>query len=311
MATRFGAASPTHTYQAKMRWMVGGLVAAIVILVITLIFVVKNPGTPPPDTQAAPAVDRPAVVQPVASTNIPILFASQRIEEGTRLESYMFVRQELPADRLPEGSIKATEEPEILGRFAKQMITANLPILRDYISEVKPISVLSIPPGYRAVTITVDSRSGVEGFAKPNSRVDILWTYTNRGGQRAVATIVRFVKILSVGGVTDSQGKVAVSANQTTVTLLVSEKDAKKVELARNLGSLSLTLVGDTEPQIVQGETGVDSVDMSSLIAEQPTEVKEEEPSPGVMYMTDPKTGKQVRYVLKKGRWKREDGGEQ
>ena len=158
-----------------------------------------------------------------------------------------------------------------------------------------------IPPGYRAVTIIVNSRSGVEGFAKPNSRVDILWTY-NQGGKKNVATISRFVKVLSVSGQTNAvqNARVAVGAKGTTVTLLVTEKDAKKIELARSLGALSLSLVGDQEIRTATGEP--DTVTIQDLIGRpannQPTEVSND----GVMFTTGP-DGRQVRYVLQNGRW--------
>lgn len=186
--------------------------------------------------------------------------------------------------------------------FAKRLINANMPIVRDDIDDNPPLNLLQIPPGYRASTITVDSRSGVEGFAKPNSRVDVLWTYT-QDGRKKVATIARFVKVLSVAGATQAEGqKVSVnSKGGTTVTLLVTEKDAKKIELARTLGAISLSLVGEQETGTKSNEP--DTITIQDLIGRPAVTEVAEVANDGVMYTSDPRTGRQLRYVLRNGRW--------
>ena len=179
------------------------------------------------------------------------------------------------------------------------------------VADTRPISAFHIPPGYRAVTIEVDRRTGVEGFAKPNSRVDVLWTYEDpkdRDRRKKVATIVHFSRVLSVGGVTSIEAANAAqgSANATTVTLLVTEQDAKKIELARTLGVLSLSLVGEQEQSAVAAAP--EPIDIYTLLGRGPETEQAEEPSEGIMYTEDPKTGRQVKYLLRRGRWERAPG---
>ena len=94
----------------------------------------------------------------------------------------------------------------------------------------------------------MDATSAVEGWARPGARVDIVWTTQNRGKQ-AVITIVQNAKILSAESLTQSQveqtGKSI--AIPSTVTMLVTAQDAKKIQLARTSGTLSLTLRGDND----------------------------------------------------------------
>ena len=303
MATRFGAVSPAQAYATKVRWVVATLVGIILILIITLIAVAKNS-----QTSEDPNANYAVASEPVqaAIPTVEVLIAMQRIEEGATLAEGMFGTQEFLPDRIPQGAVLAKDKPTVLSKFAASMIPANLPILREHVAEQRPVGTLHIPAGFRAVTITVDARQGVEGFARPNSRVDVLWTYTDRDKRKKVATIVRFVKILSVGGATNTEGaKAQVARDQkVTVTLLVAEKDAKKIELARTLGVLSLTLVGGSESPKVN-ETP-DPVDINSILGVRPeVEVNAPEPVDGVMYTLDKKTGKQVKYELVKGRWKR------
>ena len=186
-----------------------------------------------------------------------------------------------------------------------------MPVTREMVTDQRPMSQIKIPPGFRAVTINVDSRSGVEGWARPNTRVDVLCTYTDpKDGQKKIAAVVRFVKILSVSGQTQSvEGRAAVDSAATTVTILVEEKSSRKVELARQIGSLSLALVGQDETQKVEGNNS-DVISADDLFGQKvaPVGPKAQVPVEGRMTIKDPKTGRPVVMVLQKGvGWVRED----
>ncbi|MFN8391718.1 MAG: Flp pilus assembly protein CpaB [Bdellovibrionota bacterium] len=299
MATRFGA-TPAHTYATKVKWLVGCLVSLIALLIVAFVIVAESGQAVGSQTQA------PAAVEPVQQVNpgIEVVVAQNRIEEGTRLEPFMFTSVQMEESKVPMGVVRKQDLEKVSGQFASRLIAPNVPVVLEDITNRQPINLLNIPPGYRAVTITVDARSGVEGFAKPNTRVDVLWTFSQDSKQK-VATIVRFTKILSVGGMTaaDRQANVQQGGSgATTVTLLVSEKDAKKIELARTLGTLSLSLVGDQEEG--SKEADPDAITIADLtnsgvdVQAAPQEVA----SDGVMYTTDPKTGRQIRYILSKSK---------
>ncbi len=302
MATRFGAASPARTYATKVRWLVGCLFSVIVVLVIAIVIIAQNTDASTDADASASAVANPDILdQGSMSPTIDVLVAASRIEEGARLEPHMFNPVPMDADKTPMAVVRAADKETVIGRFAKRLINANMPIVMDDVADSPPLSSFNIPPGYRAATIRVDSRQGVEGYAKPNSRVDILWTYAQDGRKR-VATIARFVKVLSVAGIRKSdQEKAAIGKAETNVTLLVTEKDSKKIELARSLGQLSLSLVGDQETSTKTAEP--DTITIQDLIG-RPAQAEETEvDNDGVMYTSDPRTGRQLRYVLRNGRW--------
>ena len=303
MATRFGGVSPAKAYATKVKWLVAGMATIIGVLLFTVIMIVNSSEARKDDVPTA-VVDSPAAV--ANPTRADILVANRRIEQSERLEEHMFAFVEMDENKVPIAALRRKDLPSVVGKFSSRLIDPNVPVLVDALSETKPINPLNIPAGYRAVTITVDARTGVEGFAKPNTRVDVLWTFTQDGRQK-VASIVRFTKILSVGGLTGTEAnKANINGNQTTVTLLVSEKDAKKIELARTLGSLSLSLVGEQE----QGakDSDPDAISIQDLIGRPANEDSqpEEVASDGVMYTADPRSGKQMRYILKNGRWQQD-----
>ena len=301
MATRFGAVSPAQTYKTKMLWMSACL--ATIILILGFVIVMLWQSSEDPDSAiAATANQAPAVLEP--GSTVEVLAAATRVEEGTRIEAHMFSRIPMDAEKTPMAVVRAKDLDSVIGKFAKRVINPNMPLVMDDVTDSRPINSFRIPPGYRAVTILVDNRSGVEGFAKPNSRVDVLWTY-NQEGRKKVATIVRFIKILSVQGQTQSSQQQAQVGPKTPVTLLVTEKDAKKIELARTLGELSLSLVGDQEPGAAAGEP--DSITINDLIG-RPATQQVDEVNDGEMFTVDPRSGKQIRYVLRNGRWVRDAG---
>lgn len=299
MATRFGATTPAQKQQAKIRLFLACLFSVFLVFMIAVVFLFNNSQA----VQVQPSIEEVEVIQEIVEEDpmVDVLVAAQRIELGTQLQDYMFRPKPWDAESLPESVVLAADIESIRGKFADKLIQAHLPIVQDDITE-EANPEITIPPGYRAVTINVDARGAVEGFAKPNSRVDVLFTYTDKKGRRKVSTIVHFVKILSVGGVTGTTNQKVGVGGATNVTLLVTELDAKRIELARTEGKLSLTLVGNNESGASSEEPG--SLTVDDLFNDDEEVIEEHD---GAMYMTDPKTGRQIRYVLKSGRWVREE----
>lgn len=303
MATRFGAVTPTDTHRTKVLWIGAFLVATLTIVAVLIVVIWQASDDP---RNAVASNQTAAEVDPGAdAAMVDVAVARVRIEEGSRLEPHMFDKAPMEAEKTPIAVIRWQDLSGVVGMYATRRINPNMPLVRDDISPNTPLSNIKIPPGFRAVTILVDSRSGVEGFAKPGSRVDVLWTYTQDREQK-VATIVRFVKVLSVAGATRANEENAAVGKNTTVTLLTSERDAKKVELARTMGTISLSLVGDQEQGSVEGEP--DSITLNDLIGRPAMDANVEEPNDGEMFTVDPRTGRQIRYVLRNGKWVRDAG---
>jgi pilus assembly protein CpaB len=97
----------------------------------------------------------------------------------------------------------------------------------------------------RAVTIRVDDVIGVGGFVLPENRVDVISAFNNDGGTIA-ETIIRDVRVLAVDQRSDptSDGPVVGRA----VTLEVTPADAEKIAVARQRGTLQLTLRNPLSP---------------------------------------------------------------
>jgi Flp pilus assembly protein CpaB len=301
MSSRFGAAT-TRSRTAKLKILIGCMVLLLVILLFLLIYVVQNANTASSSATTSPEVEE--VKEAVTQDSIGILIPVFRVEEGVKLSSQMFNTEYLPKEKVPVNAVTADKLGLMNEKFSRRLINPNVPLLMDDISDTQPLSAIDIPAGYRLITIIVDSRSGVEGWAKPSTRVDVLWTFM-QDRRKKIATIARFVKVISVAGKAgnapedprvDMQGPV-------TVSLLVSEEQAKYIELARTTGELSLVLVGGKEiPTDISDEPKI--FDINEILRQTPQKVEEEEvAADGVLYVEDPATGKQKKYVLRRGRW--------
>jgi pilus assembly protein CpaB len=200
------------------------------------------------------------VASPVAPVEqaveiINVLVPIRTIQEGTRLEPALFTVKQVAKSSVSAKVI--TNFDRLGGMFSKTLIIADQPLHEDFITSVQPNSQISakIPEGYRAVTIRVDSTSSVEGWARPGSKVDVLWI-TTEGTERLAKVIVENAQILSAeGNVNSDTNSKDNQALPSTVTLLVTSRDATKINLAVTTGRLSLMLRGDDDNQPLQDKS--------------------------------------------------------
>lgn len=123
--------------------------------------------------------------------------------------------------------------------------------------------IAAIPRGQRAVTIEVDSTSGVEGWAAPGSKVDTLVTFGDKGGESSTRVAAENATVLSVGAASNVSG--GSGSRKQTVTLAMPAEDAQKVQLAASQGKLGLTLRGNNNADMSSAISVSDSLMASSV----------------------------------------------
>jgi len=199
--------------------------------------------------QKAPqSVAATAVAPERASETLDVLVPVEKIEAGTQLDPGMF-RKETRA--ITGGSSNViTGFEQLKSAYAASFIAAGQPVLLDYITTNPPLNQIQakIPDGFRAVTLTVDSTTSVEGWARAGAKVDIMLSPL-KAEKPSLTVIVQNAKVLSASRSTTSEPGEAPSAptDQTTVTVMVTGQDAAKLQLAAKAGTLSLALRGDED----------------------------------------------------------------
>jgi pilus assembly protein CpaB len=138
-----------------------------------------------------------------------------------------------------------------MGTVVRFPITAGQPVTRGSLvgPQDRGFLAAALGSGMRAITVPVNSSTGVAGFVFPGDHVDMVLTQQVEGGGDGPAlkvseTIVRNLRVLATDQrITDKDkdGKIEVKTF-ANVTLEVTPKIAEKIAVAQSLGTLSLSL---------------------------------------------------------------------
>jgi len=191
-----------------------------------------------------------------------IVVANADISLGQRLAPDMFKLADWPADSVPKGAF--TDPQKLGGRVLKSNLLAGEPINEAKLAPAGTLGGLSalITEGKRAITVRVNDVIGVAGFALPGNYVDIIVstqkevTSGSDGRNQSISKIVleRILVLAVAQEVNRDETKPKVV---NAVTLEVSPEQAEKLDLARSVGSLSLALRNQVDPQsaVTEGAT--------------------------------------------------------
>jgi pilus assembly protein CpaB len=197
--------------------------------------------------------------QAAAAPSIPlgpkVMVARKPLPVGTIIDAESLAYQPWPKELIqsayytegsPDGDIQ-----KLLGTVVRYQVTAGQPLTHGALvgPQDRGFLAAALGPGMRAVTVMVNTTTGVAGFVFPGDHVDLVLTQQVQGGGEGPAlkvseTIVRNVRVLATDQrITDKdeEGKTAVRTF-SNVTFEVTPKIAEKIAVAQSLGQLSLSL---------------------------------------------------------------------
>lgn len=165
---------------------------------------------------------------------------------GDPISAAVLKLEKWPSDKMVDGMISKLEEVE--GRRSRQKIFAGEPILQNKLlkkGETGASATDLIPPGFRAVSISVDAVSGSSGMILPGDRVDLL-VHIAAGSQRGIerATTCTFLQNVKVFAVDDNFSRAGdeTTATAKTISVLVTPEQAQLVMLAVKVGTVQLVM---------------------------------------------------------------------
>ena len=192
---------------------------------------------------------------------VDVLVAAHDLAEGTTLESGDLRLASIPEKFVQPYAVRSPQE--LVGKVTAVAIAKDEQILANKIrrpGEAPSGSTLSsiTPNGKRAVTISVDTMTGVGGFVRPGDIVDVLWTISlpdssQKNGQVVTLTVFQEVPVLAVGGemmgrpARPAAGSDEKSSTDYTVTLALSPQETSFLLFAREQGRIQLSLRSQTE----------------------------------------------------------------
>lgn len=174
---------------------------------------------------------------------------------GARINPEMVRMVDWPTGAMPPGAF--TDPKELDSRVARSSMQRGEPIMESKLAPPGTKGGLSavVSEGKRAITVRVNDVVGVAGFALPGNYVDILVNTQEEGAKNPNrdSTISKIVleRILVLAIAQESNRDDTKPKVVNAVTLEVSPEQAERLDLARSVGSLSLVLRNQIDPDPV------------------------------------------------------------
>ena len=201
----------------------------------------KAPPPPPP----TPVVQIPMV---------DVLVAKSDLSRGQVIQNQDIGWQTWPAEAANSNFIKKSDRPDAIDHFAGAIVrvamVAGDPIRDPNVVMAKGSGFMAavLPQGMRAVAVDISPETSAGGFILPDDRVDVLLTRHDKAAEKATGvekftsdTILSNVRVLAVDQTLDEKGGTKVVVGKTA-TLELTEQQAESLQLAKQTGTISLTL---------------------------------------------------------------------
>ena len=217
------------------------------------------------------------------SNPVEVVVAARDLPEGIALESAHLRTDSVPEKWVQPYALRPHEIQSVIGQVTAAPIAGGEQVLSNKVRrpEAAPSgSTLSsfMPKGKRAVTIAVDTLSGVGGFVRPGDIVDMLWTLPvpPPPGERAASsqaqvvtlTLFQDVPVFAVGGegaggAPSKAGAPGGEAKGQFVTVGLTPQETSFLLFAREQGRIQLSL----RPRADKGvQVQVKPADFNSLM---------------------------------------------
>lgn len=192
------------------------------------------------------------------------LAAKTRMAKGETFGERNLAVKQLPASFAPTNGIRPSDRANLVGTKTAVDIQAGQILVWDYVESGLEAGRLSdlLAKGERALTISVNSVSGLEGMIRPNDRVDVLGTFTVSSDRTITRILNQNVTILAAG----RRFGGSTGGSYETVTLKVTQAEAEILTFAEMHGQLRLLLRNRKDLDI---SSELPEVDFGNVLAEE------------------------------------------
>ncbi len=218
-----------------------------IVLGLIAVYVVRQALTKPP------VVEKPAPTPP-APEMVPVVFTLNVVPKHTRLTNRdVFLGQVPKGTKLPPGAFRGINLVE--GRITKEPIGPGKALHEDLllgIGESLPDLSERLPPGHRAVTITVQGADTGGKRLAEGDHIDIAITVEGTHpdlGEVTTRTLMKNVLVVdaSATGPTIRNSRRPTDVTSSLITVAVLPADTNKLIVAQRTGVLQATLVSASD----------------------------------------------------------------
>lgn len=145
-----------------------------------------------------------------------VLVSAKQIEVASKITDSMLTTTKVPSGLLPRGAF--TDRKALMERVTAMTIAPGVPITESMLAPPgsEPGLRAIIPPGHRAVSVSVTEESAVAGFLMPGSRVDVSTASDRDNTSKLILSDVE------VGAVGQSMSEVGSDGKSTRITKSVT-----------------------------------------------------------------------------------------
>jgi pilus assembly protein CpaB len=166
----------------------------------------------------------------------------------------LLVWADMPKNLVPPDA--CTDLEQVKGKSLGRTLRQGNPVS---VSDLTVLRNLVLPDGCKALTVKCTPVDAVAGFAKPGSKVDIMYVEKTGTGKTRAAIILKDMLLLALNTANTVDEKTGAAIPQVeSATLAVNNKQATLITLADERGKLKLILRDknkeDTEKPVAEGE---------------------------------------------------------
>ncbi len=220
-----------------------------------------------------------------AGSTSKVAVAQTDISLGARINPDMVRMVDWPANVTPPGAIS---DPKVLeARVTRASIQRGEPLLESKLAPPGTQGGLSavVAEGKRAMTVRVNDVVGVAGFALPGNFVDILVNTQEenlkaQGNREASISKIVLERILVLAVAQESSRDETKPKVVNAVTLELTPEQVEKLDLARSVGTLSLVLRNQVDPDPVKTTGATKSTLLTGQLPPAPAPAAAKAPAP-------------------------------
>lgn len=252
-----------------MKWSTLALVLVGIVAAICAAILVAGLRAKPADPGAQEAGAPPREVS--------VVIAAKSLEPMTVVSADAIIVRKVPTKDAPAEYL--SDPAQVVGKVLSTRIVAGQPFTKSrFATEGSGLNLASaLPPGKRAVAVSLTDYSGLEGLLYPGSVVDILASFRETGAQgEAVSTVLlERVQILAVENRTvftsaeTAETESSLGYRKRRVTVVVDPDQAQALQLAMEYGTISLAMRNPTDDAMVR-TTPTHLTSLSTAMAKRP-----------------------------------------
>lgn len=196
--------------------------------------------------------------EPTAVASAPIageevLVAARDLPSGAALTPGDMKVVIFPSEALSPAMVRSgAAQTELVGAVTRRAFAQGEPLTAGSVLQPDGHGFMAaqLEPGYRAVAMEIDQAQAAAGYIQPNDHVDVILTYSRRGGEEGGGTgselVLSDVRVLALDDSVSTQasGDKPERINAAVALLEMTAADARAFALAEARGDLTLALRG-------------------------------------------------------------------